>query len=250
MGLVLLLVYVVTVLTAALPLAILLPEWQLRLAGSLRGGASFPLEGTALILIANRIDPNSSAIAKNLDRLRNLAVIAALGFLLLIPMQLFASVGQLRLVRDQDQQVLASLSSATKAIAAARTNAEFVAAVAQLPGAPPLRKEALNGDFEPARRQLLTQLEPQIRQLSGQVEASRAARTSQVITASLRDGLVTFLYAVAFAAVAKLPGAKFSLLSDMVLALETAASIRPATVWRFFSDRFRNLIGGRKRRRR
>jgi len=249
LGSALLLVYFVTVLMGAFPLAILLPEWQLRLAGSLRGGASFPVEGTALILIANRIDPGSSSIAKGLDRLRQLAVIAALGFLLLIPLQLFASVTQLKLVRDQDQQLLTSLSSATRAIASSRTSAEFAAAVAQLPGAPPLRKEALTTNFEPARIQLLAQLEPQIRQLSNQVEASRSARINQMITANLRDALVTFFYAVAFAAVARFPGAKYSLLSDLLVAVETLASLRPGIVFGFCIDRIQGLWPGRRRRR-
>lgn len=250
MGLALLLVYLVTVLSVMFPLALLLPEWQLRLAGSLRGGASFPIEGTALILIANRIDPNSISIARWLDRLRQLAVIATLGFLLLIPLQLFASVTQLKLVRDQDQQLLASLSSATKAVASARSAPEFAAAVAQLPGAPPLRKDALTGGFEPARQQLLAQLEPQIRQLSSQVDATRAARLNQVITASLRDGLVTFIYALAFAAVARFPGAKYSLLSDMLLAFETLAALRPSTIWRFCISQFQKLGFPVNRRRR
>jgi hypothetical protein len=251
MGAALLLVYLVTVLIGAFPLAILLPEWQLRFTGSLRGGASFPIEGTALILIASRIDPASSSLIRWVKWLRQLAVIAALGFLLLIPMQLFASVTQLRLVRDQDQQLLTSLSSATKAIASSSTSAEFAAAVAQLPGAPPLRKEALTTDFRPARLQLLAQLDPQIRQLTTQVEASRSARINQMITVSLRDSLVTFFYAVAFAAVAKIPGRSYSLLSDLLMAVESVGELRPATVLGFFRDRIQGLLQpGRRRRRR
>lgn len=248
LGLALLLVYLVTVLFAMFPLQLLLPEWQLRLAGSLRGGASFPIEGMALILIANRIDPNSASIARWRDRLRQLAVIAALGFLLLIPLQLFASVTQLKLVRDQDLQLISRLSSATKAVSAARTAPEFAAAVAQLPGSPPLRKDSRNVNLESDRQQLLVQLEPQIRQLKSRADATHATRLNQVITASLRDGLVTFIYALAFAAVARFPGARFSLLSNMLLALKSVVALRPNTIWQFCRSQFQKLGFAGKRR--
>ena len=161
----LLLVYLVTVLSVIFPLQLLLPEWQLRLAGSLRGGASLPIEGMALILIANRIDPNSASIARWRHRLRQLAVIADLGFLLLIPLQLFArSVTQLELVRDLDRHLISSLTSATEAVSSARTAPEFAAATSQLPGSPPLGKDSLNGAFGAA---------------TGPVEQSPGSRTAR-----------------------------------------------------------------------
>lgn len=242
MGAALLLVYLVTVVSVALPPALLMPEWQLRVAGSLRGGASFPIEGAALILIANRLNPGSPWLGKSVAWLRSLAVIPALGFLLLAPLQLAAGYGQLNQVRNQEAQLISSLSSGTRAISAARTSAEFSAAVAQLPGAPPLRTPP-NENFEADRRQLLNQLEPQIRQLRSQVEANSSGQLGRALMIGFRDALVSFIYGIAFSALARLPGGRYSLLSELLHWGETVFVAKPVELWFRASDAVGDLFG-------
>jgi hypothetical protein len=246
MGAALLFVYLATVVSVVLPPALLLPEWQLRMAGSLRGGASFPLEGCALILIAYRINPNASSLAKSVAWLRTLAVLPAIGFLLLPPLQLAAGYGQLNQVRNKEEQVIRILSDATSAIRAARTSADFTAAVAQLPGAPPLRSAPVQ-DFQADRRQLLSQLEPQILQLRSQVAASRSNQLGQTLILGLRDALVSLFYAVPFAALARLPGGRYSLLSELIHWGETLFATQPIKIWQRASDAVSDLFSSGKR---
>lgn len=69
------------------PLQLLNPLWKLRLAGSLVKSAPFALLGLALLQIAVELGPHDPRL-KSRQRLCNqLAVIAALGFLLLVPLQ-------------------------------------------------------------------------------------------------------------------------------------------------------------------
>jgi hypothetical protein len=242
MGVALLLVYLVTVVSVVLPPALLLPEWQLRMAGSLRGGASFPIEGCALILIAHRLNPSSPLLGKSVGWLRTLAVIPAIGFLLLPPLQLAAGYGQLNQVRNQEEQLIRTLSNATGAIRAATSSADFTAAVAQLPGAPPLRNTPAQ-DFQADRRQLLNQLEPQINQLRSQVAASRSNQLGKALILGLRDALVSFFYAVPFAALARLPGGRYSLLSELIHWGETLFLAKPIELFLRASDAVSDLFG-------
>lgn len=78
------------VLNMLLPAALLNPAWLMRLATGLIGNAYLPLIGLILVHIAVFLNPKSSL--ENLcSSLAKWAVIASLGFLLLLPLQVWAS---------------------------------------------------------------------------------------------------------------------------------------------------------------
>ena len=77
---------------ALFPLQWLDPAWQLRLAGTLINTAAFPLLGLALLQIAAEVGPHDPQL-KNRSRLcAQRAVAAALGFLVLLPLQTTAGL--------------------------------------------------------------------------------------------------------------------------------------------------------------
>ena len=78
-GLALIIVYAVTVTSVSLPLAPLQPQWIERVGGSLRGGASFPLVGAGLMVVAEMLDPGSWRLARRVGRIRRLAIKLAAG---------------------------------------------------------------------------------------------------------------------------------------------------------------------------
>ena len=85
----LVLVFLAQIITALFPIALLQPEWMVRFSGSLRGIASLPLLALGLIMLANMIDDEVMPSSSLLQLLRRIASLAAIGFLLLIPLQTY-----------------------------------------------------------------------------------------------------------------------------------------------------------------
>ena len=93
-ALVLFVLFVSLVAAALFPLQLLDPAWQLRLAGTLINGAPFALLGLALLQIAAELGPHDPQLKNRARLCAQLAVAAALGFLLLLPLQTVAGLQQ------------------------------------------------------------------------------------------------------------------------------------------------------------
>ena len=102
-ALVLFVLFVSLVAAVLFPVQLLDPAWQLRLAGTLINTAAFPLLGLALLQIAAELGPHDPQLKNRARLCSQLAVAAALGFLLLLPLQTitglalalgFAALGQ------------------------------------------------------------------------------------------------------------------------------------------------------------
>jgi hypothetical protein len=84
----LLVVFAATVLNAALPLRLVDPSWLQGLIQFLLSQGFLPLIALVLVPLAVVINPKSSRLCRRRDRFSRLALVAALGFALLIPLQL------------------------------------------------------------------------------------------------------------------------------------------------------------------
>lgn len=89
-ALALLVVFAATVLNGALPLRLLDPRWLLGLIQVLLSQGFLPLIALVLLQLAVVLNPNSSRLRRRRDRCSRLALVAALGFALLVPLQLTA----------------------------------------------------------------------------------------------------------------------------------------------------------------
>ena len=220
-GLCLLGVFVVTVAWETWPVQLLQPQWVLRLCGSLRGGASFPLVGAGLLLIGRHIDSSSSnAWMRLTQQVRALAILASLGFLLLIPLQAYGLWGQAQAEDQQDRISIDRLAGSTKAIAAANGEQALREAIGGLPGAAALANAPLQDPPEQVKRRLLAELTPQINQLKLKLGQRRRARLQRALVTGSRDSLICLLYALPFAAIGKWPDRRYSFLSDLLDLLE------------------------------
>lgn len=220
-GLCLLGVFVVTVAWETWPVQLLQPQWVLRLCGSLRGGASFPLVGAGLLLIGRYLDNGSKKAWNRITRqVRALAILASLGFLLLIPLQAYGLWGLAQAEDQQDRISIDRLTGITKAIAAANSEAALREAISGLPGAAGLASTPLQEPPGQVRQRLLAELTPQINQLQLKLGQRRRARLQRALVTGSRDSLICLLYAVPFAAIGKWPDRRYSFLSDLLDLLE------------------------------
>ena len=107
----LLVVFAATVLNAALPLRLVDPRWLQGLIQVLLSQGFLPLMALVLLQLAAVLNPESGRLRRRRDRCSRLALVAALGFVLLIPLQLVATWGNLnQMTSDQNQQRLQGLA--------------------------------------------------------------------------------------------------------------------------------------------
>jgi hypothetical protein len=109
------------VLSVALPLQRLDPCWQEALIAALLSNGHLPLIGLALSHLAVVLQPANRRLRHRFERFRQLAVVAAFGFLLLIPLQVSAtwrgvqdSTSKASLQQQQEQQAISALRQIIK----------------------------------------------------------------------------------------------------------------------------------------
>jgi hypothetical protein len=146
LALVLVLFFALQLVGALLPFQPLDPAWQWRFSKAVVSGATLPLLALALLLIAGQLDPVDPLLKQRRRLFSQLAVAAAIGFLLLLPLQLSAGLRQQQAAGSaQLQRIVGAeqkLASLRKATAAAASTAELNAALQKL-GGPVLRPSDL-----------------------------------------------------------------------------------------------------------
>ncbi len=133
-GFALLAFFLVDLVFQAWPVALLKPAWLDRMSGFLVGRSATPLIGVVLIAAASEIDHRSTALAKRSALIRRLATWVAIGYILLIPVQLYAGA---QLLREQQQiatQQLTQARRAMEAIQASTTDRQLRRAYLGIPG--------------------------------------------------------------------------------------------------------------------
>jgi hypothetical protein len=127
-ALVLFVLYGTIVLGAALPARVLDPAWQLQLIAELVNASAFPLVGLALLHLGADLDPDDPRLAARRSLCARLAVLAALGFLLLVRPQAVAAWQQ------QGSTASARASELRRAVDAATSPADLQRSLAALQG--------------------------------------------------------------------------------------------------------------------
>ena len=137
-ALVLFVLFASLVAAALFPLQLLDPAWQLRLAGTLINSAAFALLGLALLQIAAELGPHDPQLKNRARLCAQLAVAAALGFLLLLPLQTVAGLQQGRSLNNAQsariQGAEAKLKALRQVVASAASNADLNQQLQKLEG--------------------------------------------------------------------------------------------------------------------
>jgi hypothetical protein len=211
-GLCLLAVFLVNVLRVALPPALLQPAWVLQVFSSLREGAVIPLMGIVLLLLAETFAPDDRRVAASVRWARRLAVLLALLFALLLPLQVVVGLNLSSRDQQQQQRLLDQARSLARGVAEARDEAAMRKAIARLPGAPPLGEGRFSQPLEQVRQALLLQLNPQIKRIEETIAQLRLQAAAGQVNSWIGDGAIALIFAVAFAAIGQLEPARPTLL--------------------------------------
>lgn len=212
-------VFIATVLGQVLPLQLLDPVWQLKFAGALINNAPLALVGLAFLHVATRLEPGNPLLAERLSTLARLAQITALGFLLLVPLQLMA-VGQTLKAHQnvQNRQLIIAerrIADVRRAINGATTVGQLQAELVRLKvGTLTVRGNPADGSLSGVREKLLSSLEGSRSTLQSQYRSSGIGRIWDLIQLSLQGIVSASALALGFAALGQRRGSPISLLEE------------------------------------
>ncbi len=206
------------VAAALFPLQLLDPAWQLRLAGSLINSAAFPLLGLALLQIAAELGPHDPQLKNRARLCAQLAVAAALGFLLLLPLQTIAGLKSSRSLNNAQaariQGAEAKLRALRQAVASAASNADLNQQLQKLEG-PVLGPADIAQPLPLLKAQVGAVLDQAALQISREREASQPRTRLQLLPDLLRNALASLALALGFGALARRPDSRRTVLQEL-----------------------------------
>lgn len=217
------LVFIAVVIASILPPRLLDPAWQLRFSASLINNGTIAVLGLVMIWLAPLFLPASGRIRARRDFVASWALLAVIGYLLLIPLQghaLWRGISGASEARNQQlKTALARVQDLRKAIREATSTTELQTRLQALQG-PSLPPAELSRPIESLRPQILAGLdtaETGVRQRLGSLPPERLW---QLIQDSLRVMVSALAYAFVFAAGTSLRNQPFSLLDAIQQRLE------------------------------
>ena len=214
-------IYGVRVVATAIPLRPLDTLWQLSVSSALISAAAIPLVGLGLLHLAAYLDPANASLEKRRNALARWAILAVLGFLLLIPLQAYASWSKVTTARAR---LTTQLTSANRNFALVReainaaTSLEDLQARLQSLESPELgiRFENLGLPLPETQRQMLIRLNEIEEQVKARIKAPPPEAIENVATNALRVMATSVVYALAFAIAAQRRGRELPLLVEML----------------------------------
>jgi hypothetical protein len=191
-------VFLAILLAAMLPLEILDSRWQVRVISALLGSSSLPLIGVVLMLLANYLDEGFSPFGSKIRLIRRLAGFAAIGFLLLIPLQITAGTRLLNQQSGNEVSQLKVLQGAADSIRSANNEEDLKNALRKLPGAPNNLNRPLGAPLPQVKAALISRLDPAVKRLQNQVDEAKKNRLEKAIGIWIRDAGMAAGYAIGF----------------------------------------------------
>lgn len=196
LGLALLALFVVNNLFGLLPLQLTSAAWQLRAIDLLLTTTPFTLLGVALLLQSERQMHRLARPVLSAKRIRTLARMAAIGFLLLIPLLISAVFTQIRSADLAAQTTIRSLERRVSSVRSAGSSGELVTLSAGLPA----DWQPRPGDSLAANRaRLLGRVEPELARLRTTVDDRKRQAVQVGIKDGSRNALLALIYAWALA---------------------------------------------------
>jgi len=217
-------VFLAILLAAMLPLEILDSRWQVRVISALLGSSSLPLIGVVLMLLANFIDEGFSPFGSNIRLIRRLAGFAAIGFLLLIPLQITAGTRLLNQQSGNEVGQLKVLQGAADSIRSANNEEDLKNALRKLPGAPNNLNRPLGAPLPQVKAALISRLDPAVKRLQNQVDEAKKNRLEKAIGIWIRDAGMAAGYAIGFSGLGSF--------QEQVSLLRTVLPGRRKSVWK------------------
>ncbi|MEB3316831.1 MAG: hypothetical protein VKO39_01620 [Cyanobacteriota bacterium] len=193
-------VFIVPLINLA-PVRVTEPVWQLNLITLLMSNGVWALIGAVLICLARVIHYNDRMIRSRALLLRNLASWVAIGWLLLIPLQVFLSVRLINNLGGREIGEIQNVQRVSRLVSSANTEGELRAAMAQMPNQPPLPR--LIVPLEVAKTNILSQMQRNINAAKNRQELRISERWQTWLKESLRNAAQCSLLALGFLALGK-----------------------------------------------
>jgi len=213
-GLCLLLLYIGSVLVAILPPQLLNPGWQLQFVSTLINSSGLGLVGLVLVRLAAYVNPGSGRLRQRRDAFAGWACAAAIGFLLLIPVQGYAAWNGWENANQTRNLQLTTTDRKARDLRQAITSATTIEQLQrnlQAFSARPLPPAALATPLPKLRQQLLDNLERTEGLVKERYERIPPENVWALAQNSLRNMFSALVLSVAFAGLAQRPGVDLSL---------------------------------------
>lgn len=199
-GLVLLGSFLVSLINAT-PIRIAEGPWQLNLIGILLNNGGIALLGSLLICVARLFNLNDRQVKSRSLLIRTLASWVALGWLLLIPLQLFVGVRLINTQVGTEIDQVKRLERVAREVRNANTELELRTALAQLPNQAPL--PPITVPLEVAKSNLLAQFQKSINGAKNKLDDLNSNRWQTWMKEVFRNSLQSLLFSIGFLAIGK-----------------------------------------------
>lgn len=177
------------------------PTWQLNVIGLLLGSGGMALIGSLLLCLARVFNQSDRQIQNRALLVRKLATWVALGWLLLIPLQLFLGVRLINSQGSSELEQIRGIERVAKAVRDANSELELRQAMAQVPNQPPL--PTLTVPLPVAKANLLAQFQKTINTAKNNQDQGSSNRLQIWLKEAFRNSIQSLLLALGFLALGK-----------------------------------------------
>ena len=220
-GCCLLLAYALLVIRGAVPVQLLNPAWQVASTSVLVDQAPIALVGLSLLYLAGFLDTKNLRLQARVAWVCRLAILASLGFLLLIPLRSYNIWSLPRAVDSAQERRIdnasAQLERMRNAVRTASSQADLAAKWKELsiPALPANLQAQPLSVIRAEMNRTFTQMEAALEQQRQQVQR-KSVPTQNLALANGRQMLASLLYAVAFAAGGQSSRSRSTFLDDLL----------------------------------
>ena len=224
MAIALFVIYLITLLASILPANPLDTAWQLRFISACLDSGTIPLVALGLLHLAAYLNPGNPSLQKRRDAVARWAVVAVIGFLLIIPLQAFAGWNSVATARANVARQLSvandtfNLLQETITTATSLDNLQARLQAIQTPSLG-IRFEDLGLPLPETKRAMLARLKEVREQVEARIQAPAPQAVEAVARDSVRVMLSAFALAIAFAMGAQRKGQEVPLLVEWHTAL-------------------------------
>jgi hypothetical protein len=195
---------VAAVVLALFPLRLADRQWQLGVLANLVANGSWILIGLVLLHLASMLEPSNRALSQRLMLWRRLAALAAVGYLLIAPLQVTITWLGVDASRNERERLISNsktqLQSYRDALMGSTNLSDLKERLGAIPGAPPLPKRASLLPYEEVRERLLLQLEQTESRFRQRLEAlPPAPNVLELGRQTARGAIASLMLALGFA---------------------------------------------------
>ena len=223
---------VAAVVLALFPLRFADSQWQLGVLANLVANGSWILIGLVLLHLASMLQPGNGALSQRLMLWRRLAALAAVGYLLIVPLQVAITWIGVDASRNTPERVISKSESELKdyrdALMGSANLTDLKWRLGAIPGTPALPAQASLVPYSVVRERLLQQLEQAETRLRQRVQTIQPRPNAlELGHQTARGALASLMLALGFASGAEGLFGQASLLESLKLLTRKAKS-KPA----------------------